>query len=87
MITVKSVTDVAAAIAAFEPDVAIALTAYNVLKGIFTTLHPNATESDYLAYLQTASTTNVTTTSAYLTAQGYVETPPGSGTWAKPAVP
>jgi hypothetical protein len=84
MITAKSVTELATAIAAFEPDITIALTAYNVLHGIWITLHPGATETDYQTYLQTASQTNVDTTAALLTSRGYIETPPGSGNWSKP---
>lgn len=84
MINVKNVTDAAAVIAAFEPDVAIALTAYNVLKGLWMGLNPGKTEADYTAYLQTSSQTNVDTTTVYLKAQGYVETPEGSGNWSKP---
>ena len=84
MINLTSITTAAAAIAALEPDVALAVTAYNLLHGIWTTMNPGKTEADYQAYLQTASQTNVDTTAAYLTSQGYVETPPGSGNWAKP---
>lgn len=84
MINVKNVTDAAAVIAAFEPDVAIALTAYNVLKGLWMGLNPGKTEADYTAYLQASSQTNVDTTTVYLKAQGYVETPEGSGNWSKP---
>lgn len=82
----KSITDALTTVAALQPDIAIALTAYNALKGIWMGLNPGKTEADYLAYLQTASQTNVDTTSAYLKAQGYVETPPDSGNWSKPAV-
>ena len=84
MINLKSVTDAVTAIAALEPDVAIAVTAYNLLKSIWTTTNPGKTEADYQAYLATASQTNIDTTAAYLTAQGYIETPSGSGNWAKP---
>lgn len=84
MIDAKSVTGVLTAVAALQPDIAIALTAYNLLKGIWQSTNPGKTEADYLAYLQSASQTNVDTTSAYLQAQGYVETPPGSGKWSKP---
>jgi hypothetical protein len=85
VINAKSVTDVAAAIAAFEPDIAIALTAYNVLHGIWSAINPGKTEADYKAYLQSTSQTNVDTTAAYLTARGFIETPAGSGNWSKPA--
>lgn len=83
-LNLKSVTDAATAIAALEPDVAIAVTAYNLLHSIWTTMNPGKTEADYKAYLATASQTNIDTTAAYLTAQGYIETPAGSGNWAKP---
>ena len=85
MITVKNVTDVAAAVAALQPDVAIALTAYNVLHGLWSVINPGKTEADFQLYLQTTSQPNVTTTDAYLAAQGYIETPAGSGNWSKPA--
>ena len=84
MITVKNVTDAATLISAFEPDIAIALSAYTLLKGIWTTLNPGKTEADFQSYLQTASQTNIDTTSAYLRSQGYTETPMGSGNWSKP---
>ena len=87
MITAKSVTDAAAMVAAIEPDIAVALTAYNILKGIWLTVNPAKTEADYRNYLQSASQQNIDTTAAYLTAQGYVETPAGSGNWSKPSVP
>jgi hypothetical protein len=85
VINVKNVTDAAAVIAAFEPDIAIALTAYNVLHGIWAVQFPGKTEDDFRNYLQTSSQTNVDTTAPLLIAQGYVETPEGSGNWAKPA--
>ena len=85
MITAKNVTDAAAVVAAFEPDIAIALTAYNVLKSIWMTVTPGKTEADYQAYLASSAQTNIDTTAAYLTAQGYVETPAGSGNWSRPA--
>ena len=84
MINLKSITDAATAIAALEPDVAIAVTAYNILHGIWTATNPGKTEADYKAYLQTSSQLNIDTTAAYLIAQGYVETPAGSGNWSKP---
>jgi len=84
VITAKNVTDAAGIIAAFEPDITAALTAYNILKTIWLTVNPSKTEADYKAYLQTASQTNIDTTTAYLVAQGYVETPAGSGNWTKP---
>lgn len=83
MISVKNVTDAASVIAAFEPDITVALTAYNVLKSIWLTMNPGKTEADYQAYLQSSSQMNVDSTSALLTLQGYVETPPGSGNWKK----
>lgn len=82
MITAKSLTDAAGVIAAFEPDIAIAITAYNVLKGIWMSEFPGKTEADYQTFLQTASQTNIDTTAAYLTAQGYVQD--ASGAWTKP---
>ena len=85
MINLKSITDAATAISALEPDVAIAVTAYNILKSIWTTINPGKTEADFQTYLQTSSQLNIDTTSAYLIAQGYVETPAGSGNWSKPA--
>jgi hypothetical protein len=84
MISVKSITDAAATIAALEPDIAIALTAYNVLHGIWGVMHPGQTEADYQAYLQTSSQTNIDTTASLLKARGYVEMPEGSGNWTKP---
>lgn len=84
MINAKNVTDAAAVIAAFEPDITIALTAFNVLKAIWITVNPGKNEADYLTYLQTASQTNIDTTSVYLKAGGWIEDPPGSGNWAKP---
>ena len=82
----KSITDALTVVGAIEPDIAIALTAYTVLHGIWATITPGKTEADYAAYLQTASQTNIDTTAVYLKAQGYVETPAGSGNWSKPAV-
>lgn len=82
MITAKSLTDAAGVIAAFEPDIAIALTAYNILKGIWSAVNPGKTEADYQAFLQTSSQTNIDTTAAYLSAQGYVQD--AAGAWSKP---
>jgi hypothetical protein len=84
MISVKNITDAAAAVTAFEPDIAIALTAYTALKTIWMTLYPGKTEADFQAYLQTSAQTNVDTTAVLLAAHGFVETPAGSGNWAKP---
>ncbi len=84
MINTKSITDAATMIAAFEPDIAIAVTAYNVLHGIWSVMNPGKTEVDFQGYLQSTSQVNIDTTAPYLRAQGYVETPPGSGNWKKP---
>jgi uncharacterized lipoprotein YddW (UPF0748 family) len=86
MITAKSVSDIAVAIAAFEPDIALALGAYNTFKGIWMTMNPGKTEADFQEFLRAASQMNVDTTVVYLKAQGYVETPEGSGNWSKPPV-
>ena len=86
MITTQNLKDAAGVIAAFEPDVAVALTAYTMLKSIWLTMFPGKTEADFQSYLQTSSQTNIDTTSALLTAHGFVETPPGSGNWTKPTV-
>lgn len=80
----QQITAAVGAVAALEPDIAIALTAYNLLHGIWTTLNPGKTEADYQTYLSTASQTNIDTTAGLLRAHGFVETPPGSGNWAKP---
>jgi predicted nucleotidyltransferase len=85
VITTKNVTDIATAIAAFEPDIAIALGAYTMFKTIWQTMNPGKTEDDFRTYLQTTSQTNIDTTAVLLRAQGYIETPPGSGNWSKPA--
>ncbi len=80
----KNITDALTVVAALQPDIVLALTAYNVLHGIWSAVNPGKTEADYLAYLQAASQVNVDTTTSYLKAQGYVENPPGSGSWSKP---
>lgn len=82
----KTITDALTAVAALQPDIALALGAYSILKNIWMTTNPGKTEADYQTYLQTASQRDIDDTSVYLVAQGYVETPAGSGNWAKPAV-
>ena len=84
MIDAKGLTSILTQIAALQPDIAIALTAYNVLHSIWTATNPGKTEADYQNYLQTASQTNIDTTASYLRAHGYIETPAGSGNWSKP---
>lgn len=82
MINTKAITDAMTTIASIEPDIAIVLTAYNILHGIWTVVNPGKTEEDYQNYLKTTSQTNVDTTSVYLRAQGYIEETPGN--WKKP---
>ena len=81
----KSITDALTAVAAVQPDIAIALSAYQLFKGIWQSMNPGKTEADFQNYLQTASQTNIDVTASYLKAQGFTENPPGSGNWTKPA--
>lgn len=85
MIDAKSLTTTLTAVAALEPDIAIALSAYNMLRTVWTAMNHGKTEADYQSYLQSSSTANIDSTAALLTAQGFTETPPGSGNWAKPS--
>lgn len=87
MISATNLTSVLGAVTAIEPDIAIALAAYSAFRGIWMAINPGKTEADFTAYLQTTSQANIDTTSVYLKAQGYVETPVGSGNWAKPTTP
>lgn len=62
-------------------DVALAMSAYALLKRIWMQTNPGKTEADYQAYLQSASQANIDDTAALLEADGFVEDPPG--TWTK----
>lgn len=81
----KNITDTLQAVAALEPDIALALGAYNLFRTIWMATNPGKTEADFQNYLQATSTTNVDTTAVYLRGEGYVETPEGSGHWSKPS--
>lgn len=68
----------------FIPEVAMVMTAYDILKNIWMKTNPGKTEDDYRTYLQTTATANIDDTATYLNAQGYVQAADGS--WRKPAV-
>lgn len=81
-----NVQDVTAAIGLISSVFPPALAAYNVLRGIWMSVNPGQPESAYLAFLQTASQTNIDQSAAILLADGFVEVTPGN--WVKkPAVP
>ena len=82
---IQGVTDASALLASVNGALPAAIAAYNVLFGIWARMNPGKPESEFLAYLQTASQANVDDTAAYLKAQGYVETAPG--TWTKAPQP
>lgn len=63
-------------------DVALAMTAYSIFKGIWLRTNPGKTEADYLTYLQTASQANIDDTAALLIADGYTASADGK-TWTK----
>ncbi len=80
----KGLSTALAAVAAIEPDIAIAVSAYNAFRAIWTVMNPGKTEDDFRSYLRTTSDTNVNTTAVLLKAAGLIETPPGSGNWSDP---
>lgn len=82
MVNLGNVTVTLDTVSKFIPELAMVMTAYDILKNIWLKTNPGKTEDDYRVYLQTTSQTNVDDTAAYLTAQGYVQQADGS--WKKP---
>ena len=77
-----NLTDINAGLATVNAALPILVNAYALLKEIWLRTNPGKTEADYLNYLATTSTTNLTDSAAILVADGYVQQADGS--WKRP---
>jgi hypothetical protein len=73
--------EINAALGVVQAAFPLAMTAYNILAGIWLKTNPGKTIADYEAYLTQWAQANVDDSAAILRADGYVEGPPG--TWTK----
>ena len=77
-----NIATASAALTAVTDGIALAVTAYSILKGIWLRTNPGKTEDDYLNYLKSSSQLNIDDTATQLKADGWVETSPGN--WTQP---
>lgn len=77
-VTAKAIGDALTYFAAVEPGL---LATYEVVRAIWLSVHPSATEADFVAQLIANSSQLVRDSDAILTANGYVRD--ANGTWSK----